>query len=99
MIDIYYELTEKINTNLSKNGIVGIYATIYDPDNKELAQFFVSDEPHRSFQQKIKRSGLYRVCLTGSDALFRYAPNAKYEMSIIIESIFPHAVGQESLPG
>jgi hypothetical protein len=76
--------------------------TIYDPKGEEFDTVLLAssrrtedymdgdskDHQHRSYHRKVKQPGVHRICLKAHKSLFKEVPNVKYEMSLMIDSIF-----------
>ena len=85
-----FQNIDKAVTNLNKNS-QGISVTVYDPSNKEVAEYSLLQETHKGFQKIIATTGVHRVCVSGAPNIFRKNPSLKYEMSIQIEASHVHS--------
>ncbi len=50
----------------------------------------LTKETHESFQTAVKQRGMHKVCFKASNELFNVNANAKYEMSVAIETGHEH---------
>jgi hypothetical protein len=96
---MFYELFENFDDNLlDPPGRVqseGINIHIYDPNGIDIEKILISKETHKSYQKIVEKSGTHKICVSATNGLFRMNPNAKYEMSIQIESLHEHMSGSD----
>ncbi len=49
------------------------------------------EETHKSYQKQIKVDGIHKICILGTSDLFYEKPEARYEVSLMIEGFNEHA--------
>lgn len=89
-MDLFIDLYKNIDPKLTKKGKEGIKVNIHGPKGNVVKSLTLTSETHEGYQIPIKAEGMYKVCLKASNEIFAKDANAKYEMSIVLQSGHDH---------